>query len=420
MSNDQPNALRDARAERHLSTATFVVPLLAYVAIYFADGTGFHPSGDGYYSWVFARSLVFDGDVDFGNDYALCGDPFRVGVDRGSGHPDNPFYAGPAAFWMVPLGLLRLVFTIAAGAARAESASCAGWMTALTILTGPLCGALSILARLQVCSAAGVIPSGGVHGAPLRLHVAALSVLDERSALLARLSHVHGLRAHLRLSPDRRGRAAASRLALGRRRYRNRRPSSPARSALRGDPPRRAARARARPEATVATGDGNEHRRGGRGRPHERALQAPLRQLVRDPAGPLLRAPFACTPVAPPVRSAWGLLLLDACRVARRARPRPRAPSRPPSPVRARVRRNRRRGAPRVVGSARLARQLEPRRATALAALAVRHRLLVARGRALLRSRTAVPLAEVPAPGRRTRRGSDAREQCPCVDHDPG
>ena len=119
-----------------LSKACFLVPLVLYVAIYFVDGTVFHPNGDGYYSWLFARSLAYDGDLSFANDYALCGDPFGVGVDRGTGHLDNPFYVGPAVFWIAPALVLRLFF--------AAASSCGGWFTALTMLAGPIGGALAV------------------------------------------------------------------------------------------------------------------------------------------------------------------------------------------------------------------------------------------------------------------------------------
>jgi hypothetical protein len=146
--HDSPSPLQTSGVVRKrtnaLSKVTFFLPLLAYVVIYFVDRSQFHPSGDGYYSWIFARSLAFDGDVDFKNDYALCGDPMGVGVDRGTGHLDNPFYAGPAAFWVPPLLVLRALFTLFVGAEGAARASCGGWMTALAILTGPLCAALTV------------------------------------------------------------------------------------------------------------------------------------------------------------------------------------------------------------------------------------------------------------------------------------
>jgi hypothetical protein len=174
-------------AERWLAAATFVVPLLAYTAIYFADGTAFHPSGDGYYSWIFARSLVFGGDLDFHDDYALCGDPFDVGRDRGTGHPDNPFYVGPAVFWVPQLAVLRGVFTLLFGAARAAHASCGGWMTALTILAGPVCGALTVwlayrTARLVVSPVAAAFSS---------LLFAFTSPLFPYSTSVAHYSHVY-------------------------------------------------------------------------------------------------------------------------------------------------------------------------------------------------------------------------------------
>ncbi len=91
---------------------TFGLPLVAYVALYFIDATAFHPSGDGYYSWVFARSLAFDGDIELTIDYAQCGDPFDVGRDRGPGHPDNPFYVGPALFWVPPPSCFSADFSL--------------------------------------------------------------------------------------------------------------------------------------------------------------------------------------------------------------------------------------------------------------------------------------------------------------------
>lgn len=132
------------RDERALGRLAFALPLVAFVVVYLVEGTGRGPSGDGFYSWIFTRSLVFDFDVELRNDYALCGDPFGVGIDRGTGHPDNPFYVGPAVFWAAPLAVLRIASTLFVGAARAASASCHGWLPELTILAGPVCGALTV------------------------------------------------------------------------------------------------------------------------------------------------------------------------------------------------------------------------------------------------------------------------------------
>ncbi|HEY4011833.1 MAG TPA: hypothetical protein VGM06_00735 [Polyangiaceae bacterium] len=170
-----------------VSRLVFTLPLLAYVAVYFVDGTAFHPSGDGYYSWLFARSLAFDGDLDFKNDYALCGDPFSLAVDRGTGHADNPYYAGPAVFWVPPLAVLRGLWALLLGSARAAHASCGGWMTALTLLVGPLCGALSVWLAFRAASLI-VRPSVAAWTALL---FAFTSPLFPYSTSVAHYSHVY-------------------------------------------------------------------------------------------------------------------------------------------------------------------------------------------------------------------------------------
>lgn len=179
--------VRRQKSERALSYVTFALPLIAYVAVYFLDGTGFRPSGDGYYSWIFARSLAFDADLDLRNDYALCGDPFHVGLDRGTGHPDNPFYIGPAVFLVVPLTLLRGLFTLFIGADRASISSCGGWLTALTILAGPICGALSVWFAYR---ASRLVASRGP-AAFSSLLFAFMSPLFPHSTSVAHYSHVY-------------------------------------------------------------------------------------------------------------------------------------------------------------------------------------------------------------------------------------
>src|ERR1039458_1900074 len=64
---------------------------------------------DGYYTWLFARSIAYDHDIDFTNDYALCGDPAAKGILRGTHHPDNPFYIGPSIAWVPVLSVVRHV-----------------------------------------------------------------------------------------------------------------------------------------------------------------------------------------------------------------------------------------------------------------------------------------------------------------------
>ena len=170
-----------------ISTAVFVIPLVVYAVVLLASGEQVHPSPDGYYSYLFARSLVFDGDFNFTNDYALCTDEFDVGTDHGTGHPDNPYYVGPAVFWSPWLFVLRIVWTLFRGAQEAERASCGGWMTVLTMLVGPVAGALTVwlsyrTARLVVSERAA---------AATALFFAFTSPVFGYSTTIAQYSHVY-------------------------------------------------------------------------------------------------------------------------------------------------------------------------------------------------------------------------------------
>lgn len=117
--------------------------LTTYLGLYI--GTASHsPGADGFYGWLYARSLAFDGDIDFANDYELCGDPWRNAIDRGTGHLDNPFYPGPSLFWMPVLWVLKHIVPFSGGEPLAERLGCRGTLTALTLALGPLLGTASV------------------------------------------------------------------------------------------------------------------------------------------------------------------------------------------------------------------------------------------------------------------------------------
>jgi hypothetical protein len=66
--------------------------------------------GDGIYYYSYLRSLVFDRDLDFTNDYRLLGDPFELERDRTrKNRPKNPFAPGSALLWLPWLGGAHLV-----------------------------------------------------------------------------------------------------------------------------------------------------------------------------------------------------------------------------------------------------------------------------------------------------------------------
>jgi hypothetical protein len=99
---------------------------------------------DPFYIWLYARSIVFDGDVDFTNDYALCGDPFGQASHAVTPHPPNPYYLGPALFYAPVLLLVRAVVRLPATAPDTVISGCTGALVWKTMLIGPVLGALTL------------------------------------------------------------------------------------------------------------------------------------------------------------------------------------------------------------------------------------------------------------------------------------
>jgi hypothetical protein len=157
-------ASRSARLQ--IAGLSVAVLTLAYYVWLYADTPGAHAAGsDGFYSWLYARSLAFDGDMNFANDYALCGDPFHLGIDRGTHRPDNPYYMGPAVFWVPVLVVARLFSSLLSGMADPVRFGCTGPLAMWTLAVGPVCGAFAVwlsyrLARRVADDASAAIAAG--------------------------------------------------------------------------------------------------------------------------------------------------------------------------------------------------------------------------------------------------------------------
>lgn len=119
--------------------------LVASLWIYWACPTSWAPASDGHYSWIYARSLAYDHDLDFTNDYALCGDPMAIGWTTPVHRPANIFYLGPAVFWTPAIWLLRHVVHGSANVAG----GCVGPIPAIVLMMSSFAGALVAFA----CSA---------------------------------------------------------------------------------------------------------------------------------------------------------------------------------------------------------------------------------------------------------------------------
>jgi len=173
---------RTRRAFLAVTLATFA--LYAALFLHLAPDTG---HADGYYSYLFARSLAFDGDVEMTNDYALCGDPFGVGRDRGTGHPDNQAYAGPALFWTPILLVARWVAPHAAPSTPALAGACRGPAVSAALFAAVVVGALAV--GLSYLAARRVAGQRAALAAALIFAVA--SGLPHYSALFPAYSHVY-------------------------------------------------------------------------------------------------------------------------------------------------------------------------------------------------------------------------------------
>jgi hypothetical protein len=135
--------LRANKREARLVVLLLTVTFWLYTAIY-QEGlrTNAYPHGDGHYSWMYARSLVFDHDVDLKNDYELCGNMAKVGVVKQTGRYGNPFYLGPALVWTPMLFVVRAVSPMAPSTPKEILNGCRG---PLTERTGLACTVFSVL-----------------------------------------------------------------------------------------------------------------------------------------------------------------------------------------------------------------------------------------------------------------------------------
>ena len=135
--------------------ALFLAVLTVYTGLYLVAGVRDPGSADGHYSFLYARSLAFDGDLDFRNDYALCGDPYVQGIDRGTGRMDNPGHPGPGIFWVPALAAARWLAPVPAGAPEAVRAGCRGPIARAALALAMPLGALAIvLSYLAACRVA--------------------------------------------------------------------------------------------------------------------------------------------------------------------------------------------------------------------------------------------------------------------------
>jgi hypothetical protein len=80
---------------------------VAYLALAAANPMPGTVHGDGYYTYLWARTIVFDGDLSFHEDYRICPDPWDL-ANAPVADDVNYWNMGPALFWIPPLAWDRV------------------------------------------------------------------------------------------------------------------------------------------------------------------------------------------------------------------------------------------------------------------------------------------------------------------------
>lgn len=100
--------------------------------------------GDGYYTYLWARTLVYDHDAKFENDYKLCGDPWGL-ANSPVGKNVNYWNLGPALFWAPILWVDSKVSAARKSPDPRIAAGCGGPLAERAVLGSLVAGALTIL-----------------------------------------------------------------------------------------------------------------------------------------------------------------------------------------------------------------------------------------------------------------------------------
>jgi hypothetical protein len=136
------SAGRLARSPARWDLAAALLYLVVSLLLYATNTDAQRPSSDGHYGWIYARSLAYDGDLDFGNDYELCGDPWTMGWTTPTHHRANVFYIGPAVFWTPAIWILKHFVHGAPNVAG----GCVGPLPSLVLAMSSVAGAVLVLA----------------------------------------------------------------------------------------------------------------------------------------------------------------------------------------------------------------------------------------------------------------------------------
>ncbi len=117
--------------------------LALHLAMAAANPMSANVHGDGYYTYLWARTIVFDGDLDFHDDYRVCHDPWGL-ASSPVGDDVNYWNLGPALFWVPILALERLSGDYDA-APPAIANACTGAMAEHAVMGSLVAGWLTVV-----------------------------------------------------------------------------------------------------------------------------------------------------------------------------------------------------------------------------------------------------------------------------------
>lgn len=135
-------------ATRHPHLALLAPLLAVFALVASANPMPGTVHGDGYYTYLWARTLVYDGDLEFHEDYRVCPDPWGL-KDAPVAADVNYWNLGPALFW-VPILAWQKWTGAGEGRVRQEAEACTGPLAERSVFGSLLAGLLAAWLGLLV------------------------------------------------------------------------------------------------------------------------------------------------------------------------------------------------------------------------------------------------------------------------------
>jgi hypothetical protein len=142
-------SLASPRRPRTALGLGFAAVVVAYLALFVANPVPSAVHGDGYYTWLWARTLA-DGDLSFADDYRECPDPWNL-KDTPIGENLNYWNLGPALFWAPIFAVDRHLHPAGRDPNPHIATGCNGPLPERAVTGSMIAGLLTVLLGLLLC-----------------------------------------------------------------------------------------------------------------------------------------------------------------------------------------------------------------------------------------------------------------------------